>query len=46
MDQNNKNAKRSFQKKGYQPELMDSFDEPIASLKAVFQDINRVNHLF
>jgi len=36
---------RDLSKRSYQPELMDSFDEPIASLKAVFQDINRVNHL-
>ncbi|WP_047414899.1 methyltransferase domain-containing protein [Cellulophaga sp. Hel_I_12] len=36
---------RDLSKRSYQPELMDSFDEPIASLKAVFQDINRVNQL-
>ncbi|MDP5230903.1 MAG: methyltransferase domain-containing protein [Cellulophaga sp.] len=35
----------NFPERSNQPELMDSFDEPIESLKAVFQDINRVNKL-
>tara|TARA_R110002050_G_scaffold56512_1_gene127032 strand:+ start:133085 stop:133798 length:714 start_codon:yes stop_codon:yes gene_type:complete len=28
-----------------QPELMDSFEEPVTSLQLVFQDINRVNSM-
>lgn len=35
----------NLSKRSNQPELMDSFDEPVTSLKAVFQDINRVNKL-
>lgn len=33
----------NFPVRSNQPELMDSFNEPIVTLKAVFQDINRVN---
>ncbi len=35
----------NLSKRSNQPELMDSFDEPIASLRLVFQDINRVNSI-
>jgi 2-polyprenyl-3-methyl-5-hydroxy-6-metoxy-1,4-benzoquinol methylase len=35
----------NLSKRSNEAELMDSFDEPITSLKAVFQDINRVNKL-
>lgn len=32
-------------KRSNQPELMDSFEEPLESIQKVFEDINRVNHL-
>lgn len=35
----------NLSKRSDQPELMDSFEEPIASLRIVLQDINRVNQL-
>ncbi|AIY14513.1 methyltransferase domain-containing protein [Cellulophaga baltica] len=35
----------NLSKRSNQPELMDSFDEPIGSLELVFQDINSVNNL-
>ena len=35
----------NLSKRSYQPELMDSFDEPIDSLRVVLEDINKVNRL-
>lgn len=35
----------NLSKRSTQPELMDSFEEPVASLQIVFQDINRVNSM-
>tara|TARA_R110000868_G_scaffold145181_1_gene365081 strand:- start:1308 stop:2021 length:714 start_codon:yes stop_codon:yes gene_type:complete len=35
----------NLSKRSNQPELMDSFKEPVASLQFVFQDINRVNSM-
>lgn len=36
---------KDFTKRSNQPELMDDFQEPIANLKEVFDDINSVNEI-